>query len=231
MTPFHELSEQEISKMDREAIERYCMYECAQEGVKLLPRPECPERPVIEPDMEAYVVKDYVFKDEALAAKFSKFFAEHAGEIFEDAYDYSVGYDHKYLKNLYDDERAWERATAISAKKFFTEENFQKNKVALADYKTKKEVYDKALTEFNKNQDERHKVCEWILDKWNHACEEVYARSRRAQVYDQYWELAEKNVPLADKFFLKAYPEISEDELSNIKSAWQSEVKNDYLGC
>jgi len=199
MKTITELTHDELLALNDEQIERYVQLEIAEQGIKpVLPPEETTfEKVTITPTEKAYEVCNIIFKDKEQAIKFA------SQDIYSTDYDYSIGYDYKYLKKT--------EGLEIKENFYFDRKKvmdlaplLQSNKIKKEEYDEQKQAYDKFL-----NSTTEHR--ELVFDVVAKAKEKERGINNAVKSFEKYKDLAEGNEAIALNFFDKAFTDIDEE--------------------
>lgn len=192
----------EVENLTDEQVQKIINFECADAGAPMLPvRPEEPIRPNHKPDMQLYQVGGYY-------GWYVKT-AEQAANILEILGSIEL-WDTEYAGNSYDNKRAkrkdFDVAGKVEASNVFSPELWDRIKSEMEIYNQNKKNYDKNLADYNAAYKERNNISEWVWEIISDARQFKRKREELLQFKQSYLELADNNIELGDKFFLKAYP-------------------------
>ena len=142
-----EMGHEEITSLSDKQLERMVDIRCAEGGIPILSEPIAPVKPEVEPDMVAYQVHGIATKDRELAGKISIILADNVSAFYSVERDYKLSDDCRYLKPVKEGYRS-EAFGAIEKLELFSRDRLNEHSGALADYKKKKDQYDKDRREF-----------------------------------------------------------------------------------
>lgn len=203
MKNFNDLTDLEISELTSEEIERYVDYECAMEGIQLLPpHPgNPPEKVEAEKDTEIYTVGEFVFLSKESALKFFDFVTENGFYRIE-------GYQENRRVILANPEDYY--YPKMSSEMIASEQSYAKSKQQLDIYKTEKKRYDAIKERYDNAKKERQGILDGILDKIQEAVTRIKEQKQLRTIFNRYIDLADGNRETALKFLLNANSDASE---------------------
>lgn len=202
MKRYYELSNDELAKLTDVQISKLIDYECALEGIPLLPeRPIKPEVTTFEPDIEAYIVKGMYFLKHEEAMKVLSVILE------SEKYSYNWSGNHKRLIKLPDYEQA-----KLATEKFFSIEMFASIQEEKANCDRKLKQYEDDKKEY----DEVYKLRTDIIKNVMNAVEDAQYAARKKVKYEaeymKYLILAENDKNIALNFLKNAHSDVDEIE-------------------
>lgn len=198
---------QEVENLTDEQVQKIINLECADAGAPMLPeRPERPEKLTHKPDMQLYQVGGYYGWHVKTP--------EDAAKILSVLGDVDV-WDTEYAGSNYNNKRAkkkegCELTGKVEAINVFSPELWDEVKLEIEAYDAKKKSYDKLLEEYNKADKERNNISEWVWGIVSDARDFKRKREELETFKQSYIDLAEGDLELGDKFFLKAYPDAAQ---------------------
>ena len=212
MKRFNELNEVELLALDDQQVSVLVDYECALEGVPMLP-PEPgvkPVQPEIKKDVTVYSLQNTVMvKDITVLNQILK--------VLEGVQLYTQNYGNPHYTVTEIESNDAYNAPRIATNTYPTKEavdamkgEFAKFKAEDATYTEKKSEYDEALTK-------RNEIAEDVYEAIREARTKDYERQRIRSEFARYLELAEGNKRIALNFLEKAsailykYPEMKEE--------------------
>ncbi len=206
MKHIQDMSDEEILKLNQEDINNLIQLRYAEEGVKLMQPPVEPTKHVFEPDLKRYEVNDIYFLTFEDAAAFVA--AMRKGE--ETSYEWKVGSEYKYLKELNSYRTDIKEVGVFSKEKYLqVKDQLTLDTQAQENYKQMKKEYEECLEN-----------SAWIREEVNGRVQEVWDRHNRLEdlrrQFTTYLKLAEGNTDIAINFLTKAYGELSADDLAYI---------------
>lgn len=194
MTKITDMTRDEIVALSEQDLQRMMDYECAENGIALLPLPVKPVTENFDPDQKYYEIGDMCFVTLSDAERVME--ALSGVQVFKDDYDSSVGYEHKFL--------APETGrNEIVPRTCFSAELFDRIRVQLARQKELTEQYEKDIKLYQKAQHAREDTCAYILEAYNKANEEARYEQMIRGKFEQYLTLADGNRILAMHFLRK----------------------------
>ena len=197
-----ELSDQEIMALKDEDIIAMVRRRCAEQGVKLLERPEDVAPLSINPDLTFYEVADHLFENRADAEALSVMLQK----AFKSGYDYKVGYNYKIPERISDSDLRVKTVHLYSGK------IVEQYRDELETYNKSKEARDEAMSEYKDAQKAKDEIVDELWEKV-YAVREKYGKLENMRKrYAEYVELASKDTTLAWSFFEKAYGKQSAED-------------------
>ena len=211
MKRYDEMTNEELYDLSEEQISILIDYECALEGIPLLPeKPIVPEVKNFEPDTEIYEVKGMLFtnREEALSVL--------SLLLTSNMVDYSYSNNSKRIIPLIDYKKP-----ELKMEKYFSTEMY-------ALIQEEKDSYDRILKQYQerqKNYDEAYKlridIVKNITEAISCAQEEQYKKQKYTGEYKRYLKLSDNNKDIALNFLRNAHYEIDDidgfvDSLKNI---------------
>jgi hypothetical protein len=193
---YHEFIDEEMAALTTEEINNLIELEIAYDGI--LPV-QCPESPKLQDigivkDQEFFECNGEFFIHEADAIAFSKM------AVFKESYNYSIGYDYKWLERINDmpvKKVSYYSEDCITQRQKLIQERTQ----AKNEYSKKKEAYDK----FTKATSSIRKD---VWEKYYKALEKEQQVKYAKEQYAKYLSLAKNDEEIAIGFFKNAYKDI-----------------------
>ena len=199
MKNYKELTEKEVMELEEENIQDLVDLECANEGVKLLRRPNEPKKPELLNDIICYEIDDMIFKTQKEAQMVFDVLRET--KTYKTNYNYESGYDFKYLEldDTFGNDLSIKKTTYLSKKKYKEYEEM------LIKYKSDKEIYDTKYQKWKKENDKRREIEETIRECIDKAYEKESEKQDMLLQYKRYLELANDDESVAKKFLCDAH--------------------------
>ena len=194
MQKITEMTREEIVALTQDNLKRMMDYECAENGIALLPMPQKPEEKKFEPDVKYYELGDMAFGTLEDAERVAE--ALKSVQIMKNSYDYAVGYDWKYLEPT---STKYEIVTRWA----FSQARYETLRVAMAQQKQALDRYGKDVELYNKAQRKREDVCAYILEKYDETRDEIRNEDRLRGKFAEYLALADGAAHMAMTFLLK----------------------------
>lgn len=212
MKRISEMDETELLALTDEQIDKLIDYECALEGVPMLPAHPGPEpnRVDLKPDATAYEIAGIFTLNADHAAKILE--AINLGQIYKESYP-GGDYNTKYLTPLLQGDYSMPK---IESKIRHSAEQWDKIKGPYKEYTARKSVWEKLNKEYQGAITSRasiNKNCwEFVLEARDHASQREVFR----QEFKIYLDLAEGNPQIAFGFLTKVkdlsdFPELKEE--------------------
>lgn len=211
MKRVHELTEDELLLLDDETIKRLIDYECALEGVPMLPPAPgpAPTKEFPDPDIQCFSVAGVITRDSAHATRILD--AINSGALVETTYE--TNYNNRYLKPLLRSDYSYPK---IVTEIYRSAEQWDAIKNEHSKFEILKSEWDEVNNEYSKGLKERAAITDAVMLKISNARQSSYARNRIRQEFARYLELAEGNRQIALNFLEKAkdlseFPELREE--------------------
>ncbi len=210
------MSEKEIFNLTDEQVDKIVKFRKAQEGLKLLQKPE-------EPEYEETMKKDTVFYKVNLLGNLLFKTVEQATAIvsalkgkFDGAYFNSYGSDYPKLLSKSDSYTSREADLSISEEAHYSPAVAEAAQSIEKRNREAREKYDELNSEYEKYTED----IQWIIDEvWEKVFEvrRKYEKLARLQTdYSEYLVLANSDAKIATAFLTKANA-LSEEEIAIIK--------------
>lgn len=206
-----EMTHEEIVELDDETIQVMLDYICAEQGIKFLPAPICPEQvtQLVETDIY-YEWNGIRSRDKETVDQFRKLFESARSKLIDEEYYSDVGYDYKYVTNFNPDDYSNRNLNEVHENKLYSRDELDAHRLILAKYKKDKEIYDRDYKTYADNKKERHEVTTWTIQKINiHKMMEKDLKRDIEIIDNKYLPIAQDNIEIALAFFEKAF-EINE---------------------
>jgi hypothetical protein len=201
MKRIHEMNDAEILALTDDQITKLIDYECALEGVPLLPPTpgDEPKNTLPEPDTTCYFVGGVLTTDKKLADKIYEVLT--SGSLVTT--DYSRDYNNKYLKPLNPEDYSY---PAITIQKHRSKKQWAACEDQYRVYKEAKNQYDEIKQLYDEASKSRQNVIDQVYDKINFVRSVKNQQDYIRTEFARYLELAENNATIAMNFLLKAKP-------------------------
>ena len=206
MAWINELTDQEIMKLTDDDVIAMVRRKCAEEGVKILQQPEEPTPFQIQPELTFFVVAGHYFENAADAEATVLTLVKS----YEEAYDYAVGYSHKYPKKIES------RSIEIETKRLFSKKQLDTFKDELTAHKEAESRYSELQSEWKEAQGHRNEFADEIWDKVREVRAKYDKLNNMRQQYADYVKIANGDEQLAWQFFVKAYQEQNDQDKAYI---------------
>ena len=199
MKNYEELTGKEIMELEEENIQDLIDLECANEGIKLIKRPNEPQKPELQNDIICYKIDDMIFKTQKEAQMVFDVLREI--KTYKTNYNYESGYDFKYLE--VDDD--FGNNLSIKKTTYLSKKKYKEHEEMLVKYESDKSIYDTKYQKWSKENDKRREIEEIVrvyIDK-------VYEKESEKQdmliQYKRYLELTNNDELIAKKFLCDAH--------------------------
>lgn len=208
MKRIDELLEAELVALDDDMIQRYIDYECALEGVPMLPPTPGlePEKTFPGPDAKVYKIGEFMTRDSEHASRIME--ALTSGQLVQA--DYDRDYNNKYLKALNPGEYSYPK---IETAVYHSPEQWDRIKDDHSKFSVKKSEWENLKKTYDNALKERAGVTKKVFDLIQDARDRSYNRDRLRAEFARYLELAEDNRQIALNFLekvkdLSEFPEL-----------------------
>lgn len=197
---FFDLNDTQISKLDQKSIERYIDYECAVEGIPLLPEKPVPppNLPEHEPDATTFTLPQITVATQQEANRIIALVAEL--KLVRTNY-LGRGYDTHYISGE-------ERMPQLDIKRVFSKEMFDDIGDKLEEQKDLQSEYNRKKNEYDSADRNRRD----ILKRVNETLKEVKERFAKKDYlrleWARYIDLAEGNAEIAYNFMKKVHTDL-----------------------
>jgi hypothetical protein len=219
MKRIHEMTEEELIVLDESDTNKLIDYECALEGVPMLP-----PHPGPEPKMEKITADHTVY--EICSLYFASITdASNVLDAINNAnglYKSEGWSDDQHLERLCPGDYSYPK---ISTNNMISSEAWAAKRSAIEAHKTLKSVYDRSKKVYDTAYKERESIVQNVYDKIRTAKDNAYERDRYREEFKRYLELADKDTTIAMRFLIKAKPDLKTDFPELIK-----ELCPDYEG-
>jgi len=199
MKGFRELTNKEIMKLKEEDKQDLMDLECAVLGIKISERPEEPKPPKVENDIEAFKVGGMFFKTEKEAQQV--YDVIRSTKVFRSDYNYESGSEWKFLESSYD----YGENLMVTKVGFLSKKKLEIHGNELKKYNAKKETFDKKISDWRKEEEDREKVETEVRDYIDSVWEKENEKQRMLEQYKRYLKLAGDDKDIAKKFLCDAY--------------------------
>lgn len=212
MKRVHELTEAELLALDDDMTMKLIDYECALEGVPMLPPAPgpAPKKDFPEPDAQCFAVGGILTRDSVHAARILE--AISSGELVETTYAGS-DYNNRYLKPLRQSDYNYPK---LSTETYRSPEQWDSIKDDHSSFATRKAEWDRIDKEYSSALKERATITDDVYGRIREARQHSYDRERLREEFARYMELAEGNRQIALNFLekvkdLSEFPELREE--------------------
>lgn len=211
MKDYKELTTEELANLTDEQVEQYIKLICAQEGIKILQKPQEPVKSAdLNKDCEVYTIPrtNLYFSDineaKEILESLKKMKSLGTIRYFSNSSYFEkglIGYDNKPVDLV------------ISTEVHYSKEKANEKEKALKEYDEAKKKYDQELKEYYDNKDALDEATKEFLGIYDEAVKTMDKRRRLSNLfYKEYLPLAEDNVEMAMGFLKKAYTVTEKDE-------------------
>lgn len=206
MKNIYGMSHEEIIDLTDSQIENLILRQCMEEGVQIVPNPVEPEPLEPLPYVMYYKIdfERVAFLTPESMQAVVKAITAHAKDIRECQYNTHLSYDEYTLHPL-------ERDIVVENKKGFSLTHIEERKIELEKYRQEKNIWLADKKQFDKNEELKSKISDGIRRKYYDAQHLQREIDRYRDIWDNYMKLAENNFETAQKFFQKAFPELSDE--------------------
>lgn len=219
MKNYKELTTEEIANLTDEQIEQYEKLICAQEGIKMLDKPEEPISNVDETkNLEIFKINGFggyfyfTDMDEAKTVMNCLKSLNTIGttKYFADRKYFEVGPEKDYSNKPVD--------ISISSEMVYTKDKAVEIETMSKGYKEAKKKYDTDLKEYNEAYTAKEEATKEFRDLYEEACQIMHYRQTLTRIfYRDYLPIAEGNEQIAMDFLKKAYT-VNESDEAYVKS-------------
>lgn len=214
MKDYKELTTKELADLTEEQVEQYEKLLLCQNGIKILEKPEEPDKPIFEKDCDVYSItglsiSNLAFTDAKEALETVEFLKSKKTlgklQYSSDIIVFKLGPDKDYNNNPLE--------IGLESKRVYSEENASDIKVILDDYKTAKAEYDEEYRVYCEVQEQVEKATEPFIKAHLEAIDIMNKRIKFTNLfYKDYLPLAGGDKIVAMNFLKKAYDISKEDE-------------------
>lgn len=215
MKDYKELTTEELANLTEEQVKQYDKLLLCQNGIKILERPEEPDKPVFEKDCDVYSItglstSTLAFTDVKEALETVEFLKSRKtlGKLQytnSGITVFKLGPDKDYNNNPLE--------IGLESSRVYSEQNASDIKAILDDYKIAKAEYDEEYRDYCEVQEQAEKATEPFLTAHLEAVDIMNKRIKYTNLfYRDYLPLAEGDKTTAMNFFKKAYTVSEEDE-------------------
>ena len=220
------LTDEELAALTEKEVEFYKKLLYAENGIKLVEKPNEPEQ-LKEPfDLRVYYIKGIAnyYSDNIVFAKLEE--AQEVADLLKRCKSLgrtesasNTGYENRYFEvglkeNVYDRESPY----TVLTKDVYSKEKYLEMQSQLVAYKNMRQQYEKDKKEYEENNTKAIEVTKDFFDKLTEARNKVERRNHlTSKFYNDYLPLAENDYQIAMSFMKKAY-NISEDDEAYIKN-------------
>jgi hypothetical protein len=206
MKRYDELTNEELAKLSDSQISTLIDYECALEGIPLLPeRPVAPESKNFNPDLTVYNVKGMYFPKKEDAIKVLS--------VLTDVERVSS----KYTSGGYSGDRiiapldSYEKIE-LNEEKWFSKELYATVQEEKGNNDRRLKQYTDAQKEYDDTYKLRIDIVKNVMDAIHEAQDEEYKKQKYTREYIKYLKLSEGNKDIALNFLENAHCEVVEIE-------------------
>ncbi len=211
MKRYNEMTNEELNNLTDEQISILIDYECALEGIPLLPEnPTTPATKDFQADIEVYEVKGNIFtnKEEALAVLGLLLSSNLVSSSYNNGSKRIVPLESYYKPEL-------------KIEKYFSEEMYVSIQEEKANYDRITKQYQDRKKEYDEAYKLRISIVKDITENIGYAQEQEHKKQKYTNEYKRYLKLSDNNKYIALNFLRNAHDEIDDidgfvDSLKNI---------------
>lgn len=220
MKRIYEMDESELLALSEETTLKLIDYECALEGVPMLPPSPgpMPQKEIPEPDATVFEIAGFFTMDGEHAARILAAF--NSGPLFKESYSGS-DYNTKYLEPLNADKY---NKPKIETKTSHSPEQWDKIKDLVTAYNSEKSEWDTIHKTYSAALKERAAITKDVYERIREARQRSYDRDCLRNEFARYLELAENNRQIALNFLEKVkdlsdFPELRDEFCPQVGAA------------
>lgn len=207
MKSIYNMSKEEILGLSAEQIETLIDYECALQGIPLLPdQPVPPTCSEIIPDSTVYAIDNFVFTSLVDASQVMQ--AIGAAALYRISYPGGGNYTDKVLQPVNPSNYYYPK---IETHAVFSQEYWEKVKVSKQINEQANQTYESALEEYNSKLSRRQAVVDDITELVELTHQEARQQDALITEFYRYLKLAEGNPSIALNFLISAHVNIEDD--------------------
>jgi hypothetical protein len=202
MKRMNELSEQEILALTDEQIDTMIKYRMAEEGIKILSKPDQPNYTIIPPkDNTLYKTKGFtfVFVTLSTAQMFADLVKDYKSEL------HIKDWDKEYLKKYNPDNYDFKELGTVQSEEIYSKELSIKIKDDISYNEKLKKEYDALMDEYKQADSDKKDVYREVWEKYYEVLNKYTNFNSMLHQYKAYLVLAEDNADIAMNFLKKAY--------------------------
>jgi hypothetical protein len=214
MKRVYDMEESELLALTDEQVLIMIDYECALEGIPMLPpAPGAkPVREMAKPDAQVFEIGGFFTRDHEHAIRILA--AYNSGQLYREKYP-NGDYNTRYLEIIANDRHDTPK---IETKTVYSPETWDKIKNSHAEHAGILATWNKVNDEYQKALKNRQKITESVYAVIGDARDKSYDRNRFREEFKRYLILAEGNKQIALNFLekvkdLSAFPELKEEFL------------------
>lgn len=193
MKKITEMTRQEILALTDEQIIALMDYECAEQGIPLLPEPTAPTIDTPKPDIVYYQCHGVSFFKREDAEALSEFLLSKS--VAKEQWDTS--WKNRFMVAEEKDE------FVVNALKGWSQSGIAEARVKLTAAQTTEEKYAADKKKYDEARDRRDEACRYILRARENAYSDQYREDHLRQMFDQYVKLANGDKWVAMRFLEK----------------------------
>ena len=202
------MSDQEIMKLTDDDVIAMVRRKCAEEGVKIIERPEEPTPFQIQPELTFFEVAGHFFENAADAEAAVLTLVKS----FDEGYDYGIGYQYKFPKKINGS------SVQIETKRLFSKKQIDTFKDELTAHKEAEERHSELEKEWKEANEHRSQFVEEIWEKVREVRAKYDKLNNMKAQYVEYVKIAAEDENLAWNFFVKAYGEQNDQDKAYIRT-------------
>ncbi len=202
MKRYQDYTKEEMAELTTEEVNRLIELEIAYEGIIPVEEPELKKVPTVDikPSIEAYSVYGLYFKDSDKAHTLAEL------DPLEDAYDYSLGSEYKYLKK----KESLICTKGVEKVKFYDKNELTKISSLLKEKKDVEKQNESASQEWEEYNRSIQSIRDGVWDFYYKACNAKSKLETAQKHYEHHKVLADGNEEIAQNFFKEAYKDFPE---------------------
>lgn len=199
MKRIHELNEEGLLALTEEQTLKMVDYECALEGVPMLPPDPgpVPSLPELQADTQCYEVSDVLVADPDHAARILS--AIMSGPLYKTEYPRN-NYELRYLVPLGQGDYNYPKIKPVQ---YISPELWDKHKEHVTSLSVRKGEWDALKKAYDAAYKERDAIVKDVYERISDARQHAYDREQLRTEFTRYLELAEGNRSIALKFLEK----------------------------
>ena len=220
-----DLTHEELVKLTEQELLFYAKLECAEKGVPILePVRERTKRPHFEKSVTVFVVEPYnlYFTDSKAAVEVMNLLDKHTNSRVDKVYDWNIGHEYEYVRPMVKD-------VFINEIKVFDVEMIKNNMDTFMKWKEDSKRFEDAIKEYDNQFAALAKEKNYVFELYYSAMDIERNIKRMREIFKEYLALSKGDRTMANSFFFKAYPNLSEEvvqklDLDNVHLNVEQEV-------
>lgn len=198
----HHMTHQEKLNLTDADIERFTKLRCLEEGVKLIPNPTPPVKPIVTPAVTVYGVTgfSYYFEDQATAEKLVEALNAKRATMTSSKYDWNrLGSSYSWP-----DREGLPESFCVEPKKLYSQDQLDQHRVQLLEYTALKEAFDKDEKSYKNARSEVESIQEEFVRARREARRVQEQIDHHQLQFAEYVSLCEGDREKARQFYVKA---------------------------